>query len=403
MKILLDEGTYTCQQDKNGNNIAHSLIAKLYYFPELEDTIVNNFKSLLDMLTVNQIKDMLYQENKFNLRPLEFAAQHGSCKMFQVMMDTPGVYLYKTDMKGLTLYKHYDITDYEGDLADARRNKSPLLYFTFIDKRFVTNEGQIKFNTSSHMVHWSMTKFKSSIPALMLLFLLRFIYIIGYFVNDMDTSFFDDDKDYIPGNTTKHCRANYAIVLSVKTKYCLHAYLIVHSAAVILLDIYETAGIFSKAQWPIWNMLDDMKSLYNQVFFYKYSNMAFSIFVTITICLSYYDSPVIHDILDVLRVICPTLVIWHTFYFIQLIPSIGYFVITIQLILVDLLHFMIIFPLMFIPFMHSFQSVINTNTNVGCIDGFNDMFGVFYSLFTIMLNMVDLRSFDIRNSWVGFI
>ena len=94
---------------------------------------------------------------------------------------------------------------------------------------------------------------------------------------------------------------------------------------------------------------------------------------------------------------CPIMAIWNILQVIQLLPSIGPFVITIYNILGDVLNFSVIYLIMMIPFLHSFQTVINSNTNVGCIKSFDSLFRVLYSLFLTMLNMIDYTTYDIRS------
>ena len=73
-------------------------------------------------------------------------------------------------------------------------------------------------------------------------------------------------------------------------------------------------------------------------------------------------------IFNTTRVIAPVLAIWLLMYFVQLLPSIGHFIITIQAILVESAPFSVVFILFLIPFKHTFQIIINTNSKIGCIN-----------------------------------
>ena len=129
----------------------------------------------------------------------------------------------------------------------------------------------------------------------------------------------------------------------------------------------------------------------------------FSAFVLISMLAGYCDYCRYSQLMDYFRVVCPVLGVWAIMYFIQLLPSIGHFVITIQVMLTDMLHFFMIYALIIIPFMHSFQVIINNHSNEGCTDSFTELFQVAYSLFRIMLNTLDVTKFDIKNREVLYI
>ena len=82
---------------------------------------------------------------------------------------------------------------------------------------------------------------------------------------------------------------------------------------------------------------------------------------------SWMKSNVAIFFLDTTCVISPVLAIWSLMYFVQLLPSIGHFI-TIQAILVESVPFSVVFILFLIPFMHTFQIIINTNSKIGCIN-----------------------------------
>ena len=137
--------------------------------------------------------------------------------------------------------------------------------------------------------------------------------------------------------------------------------------------------------------------------FYRLVSFLLAVFVLVSIILDFIGFQTITELskssvfFDISRLISPVLAVWSLLYFVQLLPSIGHSVITIQAILGDFVHFSLVFILFIVPFMHTFQTIINTNSTVGCTDDFDSLFRVFYSLFTVMLNMVDLTSYNILN------
>ena len=371
------------------------MIMQIFYHPELEDTILHSFQHLVTLLSEDQIRSILLAENAYSLRPVEFAAQHGSCHMVMAIMDIPGVYLYREERHGLTTYQWYDVTDYE---ASAERfAKSPLLMLTFVDAKAVDSNGFKHLHSESLVWNWFDAKFKTNIPFILMLFTFRVLYIICYFVRDMDTSFYGN---YVHGNTTKRCRPGFALVLSDAADGFLAGVLLLCSIFTVVIDVAEIILHNKRKYWHINNTVEGKKKWLLQVLFYKYCNLLFSVFVFFNTLLGLLNCYRCSVFFAVARVMCPVMAVWNILYFIQLLPSIGGFVIAIQTILEDLRNFSIVYIIFMIPFMHSFQTFINTNTNVGCMESFDDMFRIVYSLFITMLNMIDYTKYNVRNAEV---
>ena len=397
VEVLLTGGVDPCQQDCQGNNVVHSIIMQIFYHPELEDTILKSLHHLVSLLSEDQVRNVLLAENMYFLRPVEFAAQHGSCHMVMAIMEIPGVYLYHEERHGLTTYQWYDVTDYE---ASAERfHKSPLVLLTFADVSIRQSKGfQKLYSPESLFMQWYDTKFKTNIPFIALLFLCRLIYFATFVALDMDTSFY---QDYVHGNTTIHCRPGFAPVYDRTTVVALTYSLVAYSFCLIMFDIYETTRYFVKHNQNFWHLSSTVvgkKTWHVQVTFYHYCNLFFSIFVLLfVLIMEIFGGSINSDFYNISRIICPIMAVWNILQTIQLLPSIGPFVITIYNILGDVLNFSVIYFILMIPFLHSFQTVINTNTNVGCIESFENLFRVLYSLFLTMLNMIDYTTYDIRS------
>ena len=315
--------------------------------------------------------------------------------MFMAIMEVPGVYQIKQETRGLVTYTWYDVTDYEGHTTGSRRYLSPIWLIAFMDGQFLGSKNHARLNSCNYLMQWCQGNFRKNLPFIVVLFFVRLLYIVCSFLFDMDTSFYDD---YVPGNTTNHCRPDFAIVLNHNTRLGLSIYLTVHSCIIVIIHIIETIISRSKRNWAIWNTMKGKKNIVAHVTVYRSANLIFAIFIIAYMTCAYLKlQESVTYFLDISRMVCPMLSIWSMLYFIQLLPSIGHFVIGVQQIINVMFHFVLIYSLMMIPFMHSFQLIINTKTNVGCIDGFSTVFDVGYSLFSTMLNMVDFRSIDMRN------
>ena len=382
--VLLKEGTDVLQQDCYGNNIVHSLIMQAFYHPQLEQSLVDNFNKLVTLLPFNQVKTLLRSENMYKLRAVEFAAQHGVCRMVVAIMNVPGVHLYRIQRFGIITYKWYDVTEYE---TSERGPVSPLVFLTFVDKKTSTSSGYHYLHSQSVFTKWFDAKFRTNRPFIVFLFLLRLIYITTYFVYDMDT---------IPhGNSTDHCEPAFGIRLTPSARVGIGFYLFSHAAIVIVVTILEMISFYKIQDWS-WNYNVEGKRLLeaHDAFFWS-CNFCFSSILLAFVVLDYTNIDA--SLFDIAHVLLPISGMWNILYFVQMLPSIGYFVITVQAILGDLWNFSVIFIIMMIPYMHSFQIIVNTNTNEGCFGAYDTLFQTFYSLFSIMLNMVELASYNIRN------
>ena len=396
---MVDAGFDVCQQDCNGNNVIHTLIAQTFYNPQLEEKTAKNCVDFVNLVTKDQVRSLLHAENMFSLRPLEFAAQQGACRMVMAIMDIPGIYLHRVEKYGVIQYKWYDVSDYEG-IAAMRRNKSPIFLLTYADKCITRSAGYKDMHAKSQIQTWYNLRFNLNLLFIIGLFLIRLLYVICYFVYDMDISFYENLSI---SNISVPCEAKFAPSLTSPTKWFLYVYLMIHSACIILTDVFELVNHQFIGKWYWFRNIRGRKVVVTNDWFYRLVSFLLAVFVLVSIILDFIGFQSITELskssvfFDIFRLISPVLAVWSLLYFVQLLPSIGHFVITIQAILGDFVHFSLVFILFIVPFMHTFQTIINTNSTVGCTDDFDSLFRVFYSLFTVMLNMVDLTSYNILN------
>jgi hypothetical protein len=94
------------------------------------------------------------------------------------------------------------------------------------------------------------------------------------------------------------------------------------------------------------------------------------------------------------------LTIWSLLYFIQLFPGLGLFVIGFQRMMMALVHFIVIFALIFVSFALTFNGILSLDCTH---PEFIDIQASFYSSLLLMLNMLDLRIFDVQIQGIVFI
>ena len=134
VEYLLKQGADVFQENCFLENIFHSLVAATSLQLISEETSVSVFNWLLGKLDKPLVEQLLMHENADGLRPLEMAAHLGCIFLYEAIHLTPGVYLVKSRKSGVILEEWIDITEYELRKPGHRRNKSPLLLFSFLDK-----------------------------------------------------------------------------------------------------------------------------------------------------------------------------------------------------------------------------------------------------------------------------
>ena len=393
IKALLEAGVCPKQVDCHGNNVVHSMIAFLHYHNDMEDAIISKFQILVDTVCVDFMKVILHHENSYGLRPIEFAAQHGQGSMVLAIMNTPGVYLTKQEQCGLTCYKWYNITEYESTGNKSRGNKSPLRILTCADKDTVDNGTLNNVLQGNVLKSWLGKKFSVNLPLLLLWFLMRLCFIIGYMAIDLDSS-----SETGVANST-HCIPEYAILIPRHVLLPLGISVMALAAFSLIIDITDLVRSYKSCEKYLWSTISGKKDLMLQYGLYRGSHFVFCLIIVTFIPFIYIEkSDNMSLALGIARIISPFCAIWSGLFFLQLVPSIGLLICTIYRMMSDLVKLTIVYWAMILPFVQSFYNFVNGNTLEGCIKGFDTMFGTFYRVFLMMLNMVDLTEMELQNT-----
>ena len=96
------------------------------------------------------------------------------------------------------------------------------------------------------------------------------------------------------------------------------------------------------------------------------------------------------------------LLMWGLFYFIQLLPSVGHYVIIIQNMIRDLLHSEMIFWLLFLPFPLSFYLVLQDELDCSASNDFSSLTRILHDTFLILLNVFDIPQYmeHLEHKWL---
>ena len=392
IKALLQASVCPKQVDCHSNNVVHSMIAFLHYHRDMEDTIISTFQLLIDILSVDVMRDILHHENSFGLRPIEFAAQHGQGSMVLAIMNTPGVYMTKQQKLGLDCYKWYNITEYENTGTNARWFKSPLLLMTFVDTKLAASDGYSSFIKSSAIQAWMTKRTLMNLPLLIFWCIVRITFILFYMILSLDMSKADTSS-----NSTV-CVPDAALMLPPDVHFGMVTCMVISAGISLLLDIVDAVQLLTPFAWPQRHMISGRKNLLPQIYMYRICHFFLCLFILTCSPLMYgYPYPLGQILLSYSQIINPVLAGWSMLYVVQLIPSFGFFIISVYSMVKNLGSLFALFVLMNLPFTQAFYTFLNSNTLQGCIQGFGDPMQTFYSTFLMILNLINLRDLDVKN------
>ena len=384
--------------DCHKNNIIHSLIAFLFHHPQCTESVLEQYELIMDSCDLDTQRIMLLQENKLGLRPLEFAAQNCQAGMIHAIMSTSGIYMAKMEQSGLLCSRYYDITDYESTELAGRQQYPLVTLMTLLDHR----QGVENMECMKHdwLHSWQMAKITSNIPLLIIWFLLRVCYVAGYLVFSADTG--ELHQQY--GNSTK-CESEYSITLSKNSKLVLAVYLIIWASASLIIYFLEFVRYLC-LMWSesilMYNLAGYKSYGYGlQVGLYWLEDVSLDIVVITSV--SFFLTGSSEDenwVFDFMTVSSTLMLSFNLLYFVQMLPSLGIFVISLYTTMRTLCHFVIVYSFLVVPYVFILQNFINSNTEQGCIDGFGNFPESAYSVFLIMLNMLNLREYQVNHAGV---
>ena len=402
IKLFLEyeEDMDVCQRDWWDNNIFHGLAYLCYLDCAREKEFVEIYIKLCSLLKPAHIKKLLYAENTGKKRPLEVAAHIGAFRMFAAMFETKGVYLVKTEVFR-TFYKvhWYDVTEYENYSPSNRSKFSPLGYLVYIDRDHLAAATETNIFKTDPFHDWMQKKCKVFVPLMWAWFALRLSFILAFTLYDFSES---DVNLELPGlmphlgsavnfTLSTPCDVNL-IPLPSSLRIALMGFLMIFCICVIISDIVESVFHFLFGSGHFSKLPRRHKKYVVLIKMYRVNQLF--LMMTMLISLIMRNVPTSNPELSTIKHILYTLVwassIWSLLYFLQLIPFMGYFVITIQSMIVDLLRFIILFILILVPFAFSFHRIARDSQT--CDERFKSIPLSMYTTFTVMLNMVNFAN-----------
>ncbi len=419
-KNLLKAGANLYVSDQQGWNIVHFLVTVSYCVPDMEGQCLETYDQLKVGLQQEDLNILLKMEDFEGLRPLEFAIHLGCVQMFDAIFNTEGLYLVRKDIRGFFCVKEYDITEYESLRCDNRRHKSPLLLLTSVDRKILRDQRSVDILTKGAVRTWTNAKLVCNAPfivlwgALRLICMLCFYFILGVHITpegleyvsgstlegyenhllDLASESNSDDGNISNSHDNETCEIVdwYGAYDHPRLFVFGIAYLCIYCTFSILSDLFDGfVSIFHN--WARWrNCFGKSKTLITSASFYRICQLVFSLFAMIwVLCYLLAPGAFIVSLGLILVTWCST---WAVLYFIQILPYAGHFVNSIQEMLLVMAQFVFVYAIILIPFPHTFQVLLRESDLCRTVSGFDSFPLGIYSVFRIMLNMIDLTTYQ---------
>ncbi|KAI0231208.1 hypothetical protein LSAT2_018440 [Lamellibrachia satsuma] len=408
MRVLVGHGVHMTFQDARGHNVVHQLIFVAFFDESYENCFIESYQEMMRLTDLQTKMRLLLMESNFGLRPLEAASQHGVLGFVQAIMETEGVYLSRQIVRGLSVYQWYDVTEYESFDVGNRRWVSPVRFLMTLDERKLKHSYVKQVYFDKPFGTWVSNKVSVNRPVILVWALLRLAHITAYYALDMSivsptsatekTSNVSNIEDMSTTPEYRLCEFESPINLSKTPRRVLASYIIVHSVMILLWDIVER---WRTRKCPLSSRMRKTidgkrkKAVASSVFYVRCQQTLAVLFaIDATIKLADEESG---WTVSGVRVVCMALSTWSLLYFVQLLPSIGYFVVAIQQMVRQMFNFSVVYSIFFYAAFHAFFVTVNTSERQSCSGEFSNMSQGIYSTFAIMLNLVNPAQLGLRH------
>ena len=416
-RVLIQNGADPSLSDNEGESLLHSLITYGNLCHERESRMASSYMDFIRNFSPEEKKELLHAENSDGLRPLEYAAKLGCAQMVRAFMETPDVYLVREDRKGMLLYQWYDVTEYMTSHVSAdRRGKTPVGFLALMTEETMGRTGTVDLFQWMPFKQWKHVHYAANKPFILAWLLFRVIPILLYI-----TQLADEDLLRKAGGRTESERyhsvavANMTAVTNASFVYCpgvvfyssgrntnlwMTSVIGCFGLLIVVFDVVELL-LINVRRVPRYFCRQHCLVVHTAV-----QSMMFRIgqfiqgvmYVLIGIAAQMSDLDDFNKHFGTklnLAMMILTTISMH--FFLQLVPVLGRYVITLEWMLRDLLHFGIIYLLWVLPFSYYFMVFYNLNSIDRCVEAFSGFWRSLYSTFTIMLNMVDLAEYRVRD------
>ena len=376
------------QADTLGNNVIHTLIIHANRNQERELMYLDVFFKIKSLISTDDFNKLLSIENLSGVKPLELAAHFQTFRLMNAILTTPGIYLKKQAKCGTLSIDSFDVTDYESDIECRPWVNSPMFLLFFLKCTKLKDEYTTEFITSGLIFRWVNVRKKVYLPFVILWAVIRLFSIF--------LAFFPAALGDPPGREDDICGTSIHVPESVNAVAIIT--LVVMTTFALLYDLYDMIRVhrLNKEWMKKYAPMKGHELVH--YFFYRISEAVLNM-ILLVMCLNKmawyhwgHQLPIYPAQMMFVAMVCCS--VWSLLFFAQLIPTVGIYVMATQRMLHSLAKFSVIMLIFVLPFGFIFPKFVSRKADGTCPEEFDSTISSFYTSFTVILNMVDFRSFD---------
>lgn len=299
------------------------------------------------------------------------------------------------EVGGIGVYRKHNVTEYE---TETRQNKSPICMLAYLDACKLDDPKTKEHITTSVIDAWISNKIRSNFIFIIIWICIRGIFFTLFIVVDADIGWL------ITLNKTENlCPSLSLIDMGRSANRILIILILIFYTSTCLWDIYNAVQCLIQSDFRHTNLIGK-KNVLNNILFYKTSNSILNFLITGSLIVYLYNdihkSEYYRVVTDIARGLIPILILWSVVYYLQLTRLLGPSIISMQGMVITMSKFMVIFVIMAMPFIHAFENFFLSNSLVGCNDNFQNPFNTSYTLYHIILNIIDVADYKVENKFV---
>ena len=403
VESFIHHGCNVLTTDGNGRNAIHCIIYMCFMRTDYENEMLKTLQLIARNVSSSIMSDLLLQEDRDGLRPLEYALHLGVSSVALQIFSFVSVHTAEKQYHGTSITWSIDITQYE--ISGGRMYRSPLLLFVMYDRTNIDDKNFKNLFFSSVTQQWMVAKYKALRVFILLWFLSRFIFMLLYWAVDatlliMEEEYFHNLNGTSTNLTQGTCTQDkFSSFISRRVVYIFIIYLYIHCVVQLVYDTIEHYTLFFRAEhrW-IGRTPRGRKNSIVHVLFYRISQTL--LYITVIMGLTFrllrlhlnYELPPNFDAFALILI--TFWLTWSMLQFVQLLPGVGHFVVALQRLLANLLSYITVFALFTFVFAEMFFRIVNIN-HTECAKQFDFHSGTYiYSTFLVLIHMFDFRTIE---------
>ena len=387
MEILVEYGADCLQKTSNGNNMLHILVAfASINGEEGEERTISTAEYIKNLVGDELYRQLLQAENDDGLRPLELACHLGTFGLFMYFFETPVLYIIREEDHVLHKIQYFDITEY---VSGPRYLKSPIYGLTYAEEENINSNYLKDACLKDPICSWISIVLHTNLPFIVWWFINRLLYIMLFLACDPVVQDVCDNNGNCPRGT----------IFSVNVNLGMYYALLLMSVFMVVGDIIDFVHWLSFHPRWLYRKVYGPKTISMHHVFYRLSHFSAVLVAAISSAVTlgcHYENISPYPAMEIAVVFAVWSFVWSVLYFIQLLPMVGFYVMSVQRMLKDFINFAFLLFVFFFTYTIAFYKLLRTNETV---KDFNKMPQSFYNTFRVMLNMVE---FFYPDAEVGF-